>query len=178
MRSHRLFQAIDDAFRAGDLAALGHALGDLPRWFDEKMPFELGLGHPLEYAIYWSPLRFIAELIGAGANPNYVDDAGFPALHAALSTTREDRHEIVALLLLEGSDPDQRGINDWTPLHRAVAVRDVEAVRLLVEAGADARLRTRIDDCATALEDAEAAGFEAGASLLRRALARGKNDAG
>ncbi|WP_286457937.1 hypothetical protein [Mesorhizobium sp. C089B] len=23
-----------------------------PRWFDEHMPFEIGLGHPLEYAIY------------------------------------------------------------------------------------------------------------------------------
>ena len=57
------------------------------------MPFELGLGHPLEYAIYWSPVQFIEELIGVGADPGYEDDAGFPALHAALSTSRKDRSE-------------------------------------------------------------------------------------
>jgi len=176
---YRLFQAIDDAFKAGDFTRLGNALGNSARWFDEAMPFEFGLGHPLEYAIYWSPLRFIGELIGAGANPNYVDDAGFPALHAALSTSRSDRHGMISLLLRAGADPDQRGFNDWTPLHRAVAIRDTEAVRLLLEAGADPRLRTRIDDCATAQEEAEAAGFDSGASLLSQALeARAEHDAG
>jgi len=176
---NRLFQAIDEAFKAGDFAALGRALGGAPRWFDEQMPFELGLGHPLEYAIYWSPLRFIEELVGAGSDPNFEDDAGFPALHAVLSTSRDDRYDVLALLLREGSDPDQRGFNDWTPLHRAVAIRDADAVRLLLGAGADPRLRTRIDDCATALEDAEAAGCEECASLLKRALAaRAESDAG
>lgn len=170
----RLFQTIDEAFKAGDLAALGKALGGSPRWFDEAMPFELGLGHPLEYAIYWSPVTFIAELIGAGSDPNYEDDAGFPALIAALSASRSDRHEIVALLLREGADPNrQRGINDWTPLHYSVAVRDALSIRMLLEAGADPHLRTRIDDCATALEEAELANFEAGASLLRQAVAAG-----
>jgi ankyrin repeat protein len=174
---HRLFQAIDEAFKTGDFAGLGKALGGSPRWFDEDMPFELGLGHPLEYAIYWSPLRFIEELIGAGSDPNYQDDAGFPALHALLSTSRNDRYELLALLLGAGSDPNQRGFNDWTPLHRAVAIRDVEAIRLLLEAGADPRLRTRIDECATALEEAEAAGCDDCASLLRRAMAA-RNHAG
>ncbi|MER8374217.1 hypothetical protein [Mesorhizobium sp. M1406] len=55
---HRLYKAIDDAFKAGDFGSLGLALGGSPRWFDERMPFELGLGYPLEYAIYWSPVRF------------------------------------------------------------------------------------------------------------------------
>ena len=42
--------------RAGDSQTPGEARGGSPRWFDEEMPVELGLGHPLEYAIYLSPL--------------------------------------------------------------------------------------------------------------------------
>jgi len=167
---HRLFKAIDDAFRAGDFDALGVALGGSPRWFDEQMPFELGLGHPLEYAIYWSPLDFISKLLIEGANPNYEEHAGFPSLIAALSTERKDRPQLLALLLERGADPNGRGVNDWTPLHYAMVVRDTEVVGLLLAAGADPALKTRIDNHESALEMAEAAGFDAGAALLRDAL--------
>jgi hypothetical protein len=169
---HRLFKAIDDAFKTGDFEALGAALGNAPRWFDERMPFELGLGHPLEYAVYWSPVAFISALLEAGSNPNYDDHAGFPSIIAALSTERTDKLDIIRIVLGHGADPDMRGVNDWTSLHYAVAMRDAEAIRLLLAAGADPSLRTRIDDYATALEEAEDAGFEAGASLLREAASK------
>ncbi|RUT95309.1 ankyrin repeat domain-containing protein [Mesorhizobium sp. USDA-HM6] len=167
---HRLFQAIDDAFKAGDFEALAKALDGSARWFDEQMPFELGLGHPLEYAIYWGPTTFIGTLLRSGSNPNYEDQAGFPSLIAALSTERPDRLEVVRLLLEHGADPNMRGLNDWTPLHYAVSLRDAEAIRLLLASGADPSLRTRIDDYETALEGAEEAGFEAGVFLLREAM--------
>jgi ankyrin repeat protein len=170
---HRLFKAIDDAFKAGDLAALRRALGDSPRWFDEAMPCEFGLGHPLEYAIYWSPLNFIGDLIAAGSDVNYEDGGGFPALIAALSTDRRDRLDLLRLLIRHGAELNRRGVNDWTPLHYAASSRDLDGLRLLVEMGADPTLRTRIDDFTTALEDAEAAGFAEGALLLRQAMAPG-----
>ncbi|RWM26934.1 ankyrin repeat domain-containing protein [Mesorhizobium sp.] len=169
---HRLFKAIDDAFKAGDFEGLGKTLGSAARWFDERMPFELGLGHPLEYAIYWSPTAFIATLLNAGSNPNYEDHAGFPSLIAALSTKRPDKLEVVQILLKHGADPNMRGVNDWTPLHYAVSLRDPEAISLLLASGADPSLRTRIDDYETALEGADQAGFEAGASQLRDAISR------
>ncbi|QND60061.1 ankyrin repeat domain-containing protein [Mesorhizobium huakuii] len=169
---HRLFKAIDDAFKAGDFEGLGKALGGSPGWFDERMPFELGLGHPLEYAIYWSPVRFISTLLDAGSDPNYGDHGGFPAIIAALSTDRADRLEIVQLLIEAGADPNMRGVNDWTPLHYSVAIRSADAIRMLLAAGADPTLETRIDDYSTAIEEADIAGFEAGASLLRDAMAR------
>ena len=175
---HRLFEAIDKAFKAGDFDALARALENAPRWVDEDMPFELGLGRPLEYAIYWSPLGFIEALIEAGSSVNY-DGAGFPALIATLSTDRHgrgDRLDVLNLLIRHGVDLNQRGLNDWTPLHYATNLRDLEAMRLLLEAGADPRLRTRIDECSTPLEDAEAAGFTEGASLLRRATAGAHGD--
>ena len=149
------------------------ALGNSPRWFDEPMPDEFGLGHPLEYAIYWSPLGFIEALIALGANVNYEDDAGFPALIAALSTDRHgrgDRLDVLRLLLRHGADMT-RGLNDWTPLHYAANLRDLDALRLLLDAGADPTVRTRIDDLTTPLEEAEAAGFAEGAALLRQATA-------
>lgn len=166
---HRLFEAMDRGFKAGDFAGLAKALGSGPGWVDTPLPHEFGLGHPLEYAIYWSPVAFILELIEAGANTNYEDDAGFPAIIAALSASRPERLEIVSLLIERGADPNRRGVNDWTPLHYAVSLRDDAAIGLLLSGGGDPTLRTRIDDRATALEDAEAAGFDAGAALLRRA---------
>ena len=173
---HRLFKVIDDAFKAGDFDGLCKALGGSPGWFDKCMPFELGLGHPLEYAIYWSPVGFISTLLNAGSNPNYQDQSGFPAIIAALSTDRADRLEVVRVLIERGADPNMRGVNDWTPLHYSVAIRSAEAIRLLLEAGADPTLETRIDHYSTAIEEADNAGFEAGASLLRDAMAkRGSN---
>jgi ankyrin repeat protein len=169
---HRLFQAIDAAFKAGDFDALGRALGGSPRWFNEMMPCELGLGHPLEYAIYWSPLTFIQELIEAGSSVNYQDHAGFPSLIATLSTVRADMYDLLELLIHNGADTQQRGINDWTPLHFAARACDLEAIRLLLASGADPTLRSRIDDCATPLEEAEAVGFTEGALLLRNASCR------
>jgi ankyrin repeat protein len=167
---HRLFKAIDEAFKAGDFATLGVALGGSARWFDERMPFELGLGHPLEYAIYWSPAAFITALLDAGSNPNYEDPAGFPSIIAALSAERPDRLDVIHILLEHGADPDMRGVNDWTPLHYAVSRHDAEAIQLLLLSGADPSLRTRIDDYETALEGAELTGFEAGVVVLREAL--------
>ena len=169
---HLLFERVDNAFKAGDFDALQAILGDDTDWPDRTMPFELGLGHPLEYAIYWSPAGLITKLIAAGADVNYRDDGGFPSLIAALSANRADRIDIVRLLIARGADLDQRGVNDWTPLHYAVAMRDADAVRLLLAAGADPSLRTRIDDHETPLEGADEAGFEAGALLLREAMSR------
>jgi ankyrin repeat protein len=165
-----LFKEIDGAFKAGDFDGLGKALGGSTRWFDERRPFELGIGHPLEYAIYWSPAAFITALLDAGSNPNYEDPAGFPSIIAALSTERPDRLDVLHILLGHGADPDMRGVNDWTPLHYAVSRRDAEAIQLLLLSGADPSLRTRIDDYETALEGAEGAGFEAGIFLLREAM--------
>jgi hypothetical protein len=138
---HRLFQAIDEAFKAGNFETLAQALGGSRRWFDEQMPSEFGLGHPLEYAIYWSPITFISTMIKAGSNPNYRDHAGFPSIIAALSTQRADKLEIVKVLINHGADPNGRGVNDWTPLHYAVATRDAAAIGLLLETGADPSLR-------------------------------------
>jgi uncharacterized protein len=168
------FQQIDAAFHAGDLEALRAAVDDPAAVPNGRM--HDAIGSCLVYAIYHSPLAFIRTLLEAGADPRAPADDGFPPLIAALicsrlvpgATSRTDVDEIVRLLLASGADPNQRGINDYTALHMAVAERNALAVQLLLEGGADPEVRTRIDDCETPLEMARAAGLADIAALLER----------
>jgi hypothetical protein len=170
----RRLQRIDDAFKAGDLDALRAAVDDPATIPNGPMP--ITVGSCLVYAVYHSPLAFIGTLLDAGAAPNAPVDDGFPPLIAALSTlqraagssSRDDVHDVLKLLLKRGADPNQRGINDYTPLHMAVAVRDARAVQILLDGGADPELRTRIDEYETPLEMAQAAGLGEIAALLSR----------
>lgn len=167
-----MFADIDAAFRAGDLDALRAAVHDPAAVPNGLMPFTIG--SCLVYAIYHSPLPFIRTLLEIGADPNAPVDDGFPPLIAALSCTRDgpgaarrtDVGDILRLLLSFGADPDQRGINDYTPLHMAVALRQPAAVKILLEGGADPALRTGIDDFETPVEMAAAAGLVEIAALL------------
>ena len=171
------FERIDRAFRAGDLDELLAAVEDPDVVPNGPMP--LAIGPCLEYAIYWSPIAFIRTLLELGADPNPTDHAGFPPLIAALSCSRPhpgsvprtDVLEVMELLIDFGADPNQRGLNDWTPLHMAVAQRHTDALRLLLRRGADPRIRTRIDDYDTAGEMAHSAGLTEMAELLRAAEA-------
>ena len=166
------FRKIDEAFRNGDLAALQASVDQTDCVPNGPMP--LGVGPCLEYAIYHSPLPFIRTLLEIGADPNSTDHAGFPPLIAALSCShprpgspgRNDTLDIIKLLLTFGADPNQRGINDYTPLHMAVGERHLPAIEVLLEAGADPRLRTRIDDYESPREMADKAGLVEIADLL------------
>jgi ankyrin repeat protein len=163
--------AIDQAYQRGDLHALRALLGDPPDFPNCRGPH--GVGEIiLEHAIYHGPLPFIRTLLELGADPNYQGHAGFPSLIAALASARADRYEIVALLLGFGAHIQDRGVNDWTPLHYAAANDDLEGVELLLAHGADPSARTRIDDYATPLEEAERLGRTAAARILRKLMPR------
>jgi ankyrin repeat protein len=172
------FKKIDSAFRAGDLVALRAAVDEPDNVPNGPMPPYIG--SCLEYAIYHSPLSFIRTLLEIGADPNPADPGGFPPLIAALSCSRSrpgspgrpDVVDILKLLLSSGADLDQRGLNDYTPLHMAVSERNLAALKLLLEMGANPHLRTRIDNCETPREMAERAGMSEIAALLQEYEAR------
>jgi len=160
----RRLRRIEEAFTQGDLEALRAAVDDPGLIPNGRM--HDAIGPCLIFAIYRSPIAFIRTLLDLGADPNAPADDGFPSLIAALSCAprnvpghrgRTDVDEIVRLLLARGADPNQRGINDYTPLHYAVDVRYLPAIPILLAGGADPDLRTRIDEYETALEMAEAA---------------------
>lgn len=168
------FRRVDEAFRRGDLEALRGAVDD-PRVIPNG-PMPRAVGPCLVYAIYHSPVPFIRTLLEIGADPNGPTDDGFPPLIAALSTgsqgagasSRPDVDDIVQLLLAFGADPNQRGLNDYTALHVAVAGRNHLAAQRLLDAGADPDLRTRIDDLETALDMARTSGEDEIAATLER----------
>ncbi len=169
----RRFLRIDAAFKAGDLAALRAELDDEDRF--PNVVACAGIGECLTYAIFHSPLPFIAELLDLGADPNWSSDDGFPPLIAALSCARSapgslarpDVRAIVELLLARGVDVQQRGLNDYTPLHWAAGDGDLAMVDLLLAHGADPNALTRIDDLETPLEVASVAGHSAVVERLR-----------
>jgi ankyrin repeat protein len=168
------FKRIHDAFLKSDLDGLRVAVDDPGAIPNGQMP--LTIGSCLVYAIYHSPLAFIRTLLDIGADPNAPANDGFPPLIVALSCARDvpgsrkrtDVDDLLQLLLSCGADPNQRGINDYTALHMAVAERQPRAVQILLDAGADPELRTRIDECETPLEMATAAGLVEIAAILAR----------
>jgi ankyrin repeat protein len=162
-----------EAYKRGDMAELKRLLGNPEDFPNCRGPDGFG-DIILEYAIYHSPVSFVRELLDAGADPNYAGSAGFPSLIAALSSTdRADRYEMLELLLAYGADIQQRGFNDYTPLHYAANIEDIPAMELLLAHGADLDARTHIDDYATPLEEMEILGRDKSVEFLR-AVARKK----
>jgi len=166
--TQRLSMAVESALVAGDLDALRKCFAGDPAFPNVQDP--LTATDLLALAIYRSPLAMVQALLDLGVDPNYEALDGFPAVYAALSTDRPDRHALIELLLARGADVNARGINDYTPLHYAVALRDGRVMEILLARGADPTLKTRIDDYATPLEEAELRGNVDGAAMLRRAL--------
>ena len=155
---------IHNAFKENDFEQLSSLLGHKHEFPNVQLE---GFGHLLEYAIYHSSLGFIEKMLEAGAEADYEDHAGFPSIIAALSSEREEKEDIIDLLLRYGADINQRGINDWTPLHWAAANDDVKLIEYLFEQGADPTLRTGVDDKATPLEEAEILGSKASVKVLK-----------
>ncbi|MEE1655036.1 ankyrin repeat domain-containing protein [Microvirga sp. CF3062] len=167
--------AFHKAIEAGDLKAIKTVLGDTPTFPNGPLPCDIFIHEEycLDYAIYHGIISLVKELLELGADPNYPSSDGFPSLFAAMGSGKEDRHERLKLLLDHGADIQQRGVNDYTPLHQAACMDDAVAIEILLQRGADPNARTRIDHCATPLEEAEYFGHRQGAEALRKLVGLG-----
>jgi ankyrin repeat protein len=105
-------------------------------------------------------------MIKRGVDLGFRDEEGYTPLHAAIESSKDNKYELLQLLLSAAAPVNLKGINDWTPAHMAAARDDVKALRLLVHFGADLSIRTEIDEYATPLEEAQNLGMSNAAAYL------------
>jgi ankyrin repeat protein len=82
--------------------------------------------------------------IGAPTDGKDYRDLGFPPLYYAIAEGKANA-DLIRLLLSRGANANIRMVNDETPLHLAIQHDNIEAVKALLEFGADPCAATRID---------------------------------
>lgn len=124
---------------------------------------------PLHLAAFFGHPAIVEALLDAGADVLAVSrnsEGNLPINAAAAGPLADRRPSIVRLLVSRGAPVDGRGSpSGHTPLHEAAFNGDVALVRVLLESGADRRLRT--GDGQTALEIANVKGRDEVARILR-----------
>ena len=163
-----VFRTVDAAFRGDDINALKEVLGNRDDFPNSPLPPALDMGETiLHYAIFFSSVALVRQLITAGADVKHEGVERVPPLFSAILSERDERIAVMQLLLEHGADITQLGYNDWAPLHLAVNARDLEAITFLVSQGADPYWRAGDDDADTsAFDDALAMEFDEGVEAM------------
>jgi ankyrin repeat protein len=144
------YEYVADVIRRGyryELAETALLVDSFPHGSD-------GWQHWVSVAIQLGALSTLRWMLDQGVDLSIRESDGYTVLHHALEADPPTRYELLALLLSYGAPTNLHGINDWTPLHMAAASEDIQAMEMLIQAGADPTIRTRIDDYATPLEEA------------------------
>jgi ankyrin repeat protein len=146
---------------AADLDALAREFDGFPDGLDPYLGSRWIL-----LAIAVGSIESVRWMVGRGVALDFLGPDGYTPVHSALERARDDRLELLDLLLRAGAPVNTKGVNDWTPAHKAAAADDVAALRMLVAHGADLSIRTAIDDFATPLEEARILGKLAAVEYL------------
>lgn len=109
----------------------------------------------LIHAIYHGSFASIKWMLSQQVAVDILDNDGYTPLLSIIESDRPDKYEILKLLIARGAPINQKGINDWTPLHMAAARNDLKALEILINYGADLTIKTAIDNYATPLEEAK-----------------------
>lgn len=117
----------------------------------------------LHLAVVADQKDIVAVLLIEGADVRKTDSSGRTALHWASLAT--DDRELALLLLKHGAGVNALNLVGESPLHEAVTFGNVDAVRVLLERGADRNLKA--EDGTTALARARAEGHDAIVELLQ-----------
>src|SRR4051794_7158931 len=93
--------------------------------------------HWITNAIDCGNTKVVRWMLKKGAPVIFRNDEGYTVLHSAIERQTPDKYEIMQVLIDGGADVNAHGVNDWTPAHMAAVRNDVEALRILYDAGAD-----------------------------------------
>jgi ankyrin repeat protein len=99
---------------------------------------------PLISAIIYGNIDIVYMLIEAGADVHAEDRSDFlgAGSTALWWAARRGDIEVISLLLAKGAKVDKRSIEGWTPLFAAAHYNKPDAVRALLDAGADIDAKT------------------------------------
>ncbi len=100
-------------------------------------------------AIDCGSLESVKWMIGKGVVLSFRDDEGSTVYSRCIDRDLPNKYEILKALIMAGADPNIRGMYDWTPLHLAAHRDDQNALKMLLDGGADKTLQTRIEFCGT-----------------------------
>ncbi len=142
LRQHPLWTAVTT--ERGDQFALGLAQKTVAQWVDVDEPVEFQGAHnstPLLFASLTREPEFLKFLISQGANVDAMNSIGFVPLTYALQGQRLDNFR---QLIDAGANPDplESGKGAFSPLAMAAEFGVVEAVKVLIELGADVNWRS------------------------------------
>jgi len=116
----------------------------------------------LHWGCFAGHVACVNALIHSGANVNAQDKYGMSPMHAAAMNNK-----LMCIQALVAADGvvNARGLKGNTPLHAAAGAGHMECVRVLLEFGAETRISD--DQDRTAMQWAQAKGFDSCAGLLR-----------
>lgn len=123
-----------DACRSGNLADLEKLYKEDPSVISKKN--EAGYP-PIILAAYHGREKVVKFLLDKNVNINEASDYGTPLMAAVVKGSET----IVKLLLDKKANTDITDINGFTALHYATQFKRVEIIALLIQAGADYKLK-------------------------------------
>lgn len=152
------------ALRQGSLSVFGALIAAPSTRAEERNPQDES---PLMMAALKGYSEAVRALLAKGAD---VNKTGWTALHYAASGSTPRQTEIIALLLEEHAYIDAESPNGTTPLMMAAQYGSLDAVRLLLEQGADPTLKNQLG--LTAADFALRVSRDAAAELIAQAVRR------
>ena len=120
----------------------------------------------ISLAVSSGSLKSVKWMIKKGVDLQPASADGYPPLLSCIEAEGTEKYQILRELIASGADINERGINGWTPLHMAAVRDDETSMQLLLAAGADRTITTRVDDDATAEEEARNLGHVKSADFI------------
>lgn len=123
-------------------------------WHNNSLDFPDGLSNREYCAEHWiihavdsAPIEYVKWIMSKGVNLHFIELDSYSPLHSCIDREYSDKYEILHLLIDNGADinigtqVEQMGFNGWSPLHMAAARNELEAVKILLDNGADPSLK-------------------------------------